>query len=158
MFLTAATKFLFAPLAGYYLGMSLKTTLVVTTLGGLTGIFLSSVLGAMIRKYWRSFFCLFLAPFSKQSYRELVNTPPRRFSRMNRLIAHVRRKFGLAGLAFITPLLISIPAGMIIAMNIYSRKGRVIAAMIISLLFWSLTLNFATPALMKYLAENSTGF
>lgn len=157
VFITAATKFLFSPSVGYYFGFSLKETFLVTTLGGITGILSFAFLGEVIRKYWRTFVCLFLAPFSKKSYKELVNTPVRKFSKTKRLIVKIKRKFGLAGLAFFTPPLISIPVGTMIGMNIYSKKGKVLFALLLSLLFWSTVLNLATPWVIEYISKTSTG-
>lgn len=155
VFLTACTKFLFSPSVGYYFGFSAWETFFVTTAGGLTGIFAFAFLGELLRRYWRYFICLFMVPFSRHSYTELVNKPSKRFSKMKRLIVQVKRRFGLAGLAFITPAIISIPVGTVIGMNLYSKKGKVLFALCVSLLLWSAALNFITPKIIEYFAGMS---
>ncbi|MCI0446804.1 hypothetical protein L0152_26840, partial [bacterium] len=58
--------------------------------------------------------------------------------------------FGLAGVAFITPCIISIPVGSIIAANLYKNKARVLAYLFGSLVLWSLILNYLTPLVIHY--------
>ena len=151
--LTSATKFLLSPAAAYYFEFGLTKSLIVTTTGGLAGILAFSFLGRMLRIYWRYFIMLFVFPFSRFSYMELVNRPPKKFSVTQRLIVRVRNKFGLAGIAFITPCIISIPVGSIIAMNFYKKKGVVLLALTISLLVWSLILNLVTPPVIEYFSD-----
>ena len=55
-----------------------------------------------------------------------------------RLIAKTRSRFGLAGIAFLTPILLSIPVGSMMAMSLYKNKRMVFAYMFASICFWSL--------------------
>ncbi len=153
IFLTAGTKFLFSPSLGYYFGLTLTQTFLLTTAGGITGIFAFAFLGEVIRRYWRKFTCLFIVPFSKKSYLELVNEPSKRFSRTKRLIVKIKKKFGLFGIAFVTPAIISIPVGTVIAMNLYTKKRKVLLALCISLLSWSVVLNLITPLIIEFFAD-----
>ncbi len=153
IFLTSATKFLLSPSVAYYFGLSMMQSFILTTAGGLTGILAFAFLGEVLRKYWRAFVCLFIVPFSKKSYKELVNQPSKRFSRSRRMIVNVRKKFGLFGLAVVTPAIISIPVGTVIAMHMYSKKGKVILSLCISLLVWSVLLNLITPPIIEFFAD-----
>lgn len=59
------------------------------------------------------------------------------FTRRNRRIVRIWKSFGLAGIALITPVILSIPIGTVIANSLVANKRRVIAYMFISILFWS---------------------
>ena len=60
------------------------------------------------------------------------------FTRKNRRIVRVWKSFGLAGIALITPVILSIPIGTVIANSLVDNKRKILAYMFISVLFWSL--------------------
>ncbi len=61
------------------------------------------------------------------------------FSPRSRKIVKLWKKYGLIGIAFLTPVLISIPIGTIIANTFESNKARIFLYMFISIVFWSIT-------------------
>ena len=153
IFLTAGTKFLFSPSVAYYFGLNFTQSFIITTAGGLCGTFAFAFLGEVLRRKWRSFICLFAIPFSKMSYKEMVNKPSRRFSASKRIIVKIKQKFGLAGLAFVTPIIISIPVGTVIGMHMYSQKRKVLLALCISLVLWSVIINLVTHPVIEFFAD-----
>jgi hypothetical protein len=62
------------------------------------------------------------------------------FSSFNRRIIRVKRRFGLAGIAFITPILLSTPIGAFIAERFYKDKKKIILYLSAATVFWALAL------------------
>lgn len=60
------------------------------------------------------------------------------FTKKNRKIVTVWKKYGLIGIAFLTPVILSIPIGTIIANNLVDDKRKIFLYMFVSILFWSL--------------------
>jgi hypothetical protein len=58
------------------------------------------------------------------------------FNRVNRTIIKVKRKFGLTGIAFVTPMFMSTPLGAFIAEKFFKDKKKIILYFTISDLFW----------------------
>lgn len=73
------------------------------------------------------------------------------FTPANRRIVKVWQRFGLLGIAFITPVILSIPIGTVIASGFAGNRKRVIIYMFFSVLFWSL---FMTTMFTVFHAEN----
>lgn len=67
--------------------------------------------------------------------------PKKIFTKRNRRIVKIWKKFGLAGIAFITPCIISIPVGTIIANALESKRKKVFVYMFISVVFWSFVIH-----------------
>ena len=57
------------------------------------------------------------------------------------------RKYGLIGIAFLTPILFSIPIGTYLALYFFPEKRKTIPILITSVVGWSLVLSFALTAL-----------
>jgi hypothetical protein len=64
------------------------------------------------------------------------------FTKFNRRIIRIKNKFGLAGIAFITPMFLSTPVGAFLAERFYKSKKRVIVYLSVSVVFWALLLYF----------------
>ena len=62
------------------------------------------------------------------------------FTPFNRRIIRVRNRFGLAGIAFVTPILLSTPIGALIAERFYKDKKKIILYLSAATVFWGLTL------------------
>ncbi len=65
----------------------------------------------------------------------------KKFTRTNKIIVRVKRAFGLIGLALLTPTIISIPLGSIIAAKYFRRNRWTVPALLISVAFWSVLLS-----------------
>jgi hypothetical protein len=61
----------------------------------------------------------------------------RKFSWKNRTIVKVRRAFGVPGIAFITPVVLSIPLGIFVALTITSNKRKILLWTTAACIFWS---------------------
>jgi hypothetical protein len=62
------------------------------------------------------------------------------FTKRNRRIVRIWKKYGLTGIAIITPVILSIPIGTIIANSLESDKKKILIYMLFSVLFWSMTM------------------
>ena len=120
VFLSSMVKFAFGASAVVTGNMGISGT-VSNILGGITGIILFTYLGGYMR-IW------FIKRFPNQN---------RKFSSGTRLLVKVRQHGGLTGIAFLTPIFLSIPVGVLLALDLNMHKTRIVASMIFSCFFWS---------------------
>ncbi|MFN8311141.1 MAG: hypothetical protein U0T73_14355 [Chitinophagales bacterium] len=122
VFLSSMVKFAFGASAVVGADLGLSGTL-SSVLGGICGIVLFTYLGEFIREW-------------------LIKTFPQRFNKRftkgNRLLVKIKQHFGITGIAFMTPILLSIPVGVFFALDLTSHKRKVIVPMIAACLFWSM--------------------
>ncbi len=98
--------------------------------GGITGNIFFTYLSAAIIRSIHNF----------RVKRNLIHRK-RIFTRFNRRIIRIKQRFGLSGIALITPV-IGTPVGAFIAERFYRNKRRVIIYLSLSVIFWSLLLYF----------------
>ncbi len=120
VFLASMAKFFLGPLAGYAGGLPIFTTMIITVAGMMTTIFLFAYLGEWLHKKFPHWF--------KKKEKKL-EAPDSRMTR-------IWKKYGLKGIAFLTPVLLSPIGGGIFAVASGSPKGKIILYMFISALFW----------------------
>lgn len=141
--LIASIKFLFAPFLAAAQGVSFVPSLIVTTAGGLLGIFLFVYLGNYLKHIYQlaayAIQRLYKSPAKIEADKSSVI--PRKFTWQNKLIIKIKRRFGLLGIAVVTPCIISIPVGCLVASHFFADKKKVLLYNIVSLLIWSLLLN-----------------
>lgn len=63
------------------------------------------------------------------------------FSSRNRRFIKIWRTYGLIGIAFLTPVIISIPIGTILANSLVHNRKKIFLYMFVSILFWSFLIN-----------------
>jgi len=134
VFLMSTVKFVFGavPMA-LAMGFSFFETVVVTSLGGFTGVLFFVFLSDTILK-----------KYNEQKKKKAINAesqkPKKNFTRKNRLIVFIKRKFGVIGISIATPFLLSIPLGCFLAVRYFKNKQQIIAYMFASILFWSFSI------------------
>jgi len=64
--------------------------------------------------------------------------PKKKFTRFNKFLVWIKQKLGMAGLAAITPTLISIPLGSIVMAKFYKDSKWAYASLLISVFLWAL--------------------
>lgn len=131
LLLLSATKFLFVPPLSAYLGYSFLQSVLISISGGMIGFFAFFYFGAFIKKVVNRY------------YKPKKTSP---FSRINRIIVKVKSKYGLWGLAILSPCLLSIPLGSILASLYYADDKKTLPMFIGSIVIWSLILS--TSALL----------
>lgn len=135
VFLLSCVKFVFGgvPLALLY-GFSFFETVTVTCLGGFLGstffVYTSDKLIAYFKK--------------RKALKDEKNksqAPSKKFTRTNKIIVTAKKRFGLLGIAVLTPALLSIPIGCFLAVRYFKDKQRVLMYMFGSILFWSVAIS-----------------
>lgn len=72
------------------------------------------------------------------------------FTGFNRRIIRVKQKFGLAGIAFITPILLSTPVGAFLAERFFRDKKKIIIYLSAATIFWAFALYFIFIVFYEY--------
>ena len=131
VFLLASTKFLYSPAAAYASDYSFIQTLLTTCLGGFFGVILFFKTGTIIMRWWNARF----HPKKKEK---------KKFTKKNRAFITFRSKYGLYGLSLLTPCIISIPIGCLLAGKYYESEKLLYPLMFASVVFWSIVLTSIT--------------
>ena len=128
----SATKFLTAPITSLNIGFNYLQTLIITTVGGIIGVlaffYLSNGIAYIF--YWAA------SKFTKGKPK-----PKKVFTWKNKMIVKTVRKYGLLGVAVITPVVLSIPLGTFIAARYFHNQGQVLNYLCSSVVFWSVMIS-----------------
>lgn len=114
-------------------GFSFFETVVVTSSGGFTGVLIFVFSSNYLIKSYKK---------RIKEKREKEQKPVRKFTKKNKMIIAIKRKFGLTGIALAAPILLSIPLGCFLAVRYFKNLQKIIAYMFASVLFWSVTSYF----------------
>lgn len=125
----SALKFFLAPTAAILAGFSIFESILYTSVGGIVGFWVFFRFGKLIRK-------LLINLFNRE--------PKPKFSKRNRQLIKIKNSYGFWGLAFLTPCLLGIPLGAILAAGFYAKQKWAPMVFSILILFWSVTLSFLT--------------
>jgi hypothetical protein len=154
--LIASVKFLLAPFEAERYNMSFWESFLYTTGGGTMGIFVFYYAGQLISEWWKRNMAKIKSFVTRRPITDFTGENRRVMTRKNKIIVRVKNKFGLAGIAFVTPCIISIPIGTLVAVAIYRKRKPVILYLMVSLIFWSFALNWLAQflALSKYIPDS----
>lgn len=135
-----------APLATAY-GFNYFETLVITAIGGILGVFIffqisKAALKAILKTKKNK-------ELEKMNQAELPGQQPKIvkkkiFTWKNKFIVRTVRKFGLPGIAIITPVILSIPLGTFIAFRYFHNKQKVFTYLSMAVIFWAIILSSLT--------------
>ncbi len=117
---SAMLKFILGPLGGYAVGLHPVTTVIATVAGMMGSVVAFTFFGNWLRL---------------KVINRLYNNH-RRFTPNNRRFVQIWKKYGLAGVAFLTPLLLTPIGGTILAVAFGSPKERILLYMFISGVVW----------------------
>lgn len=145
-FLFSMLKFILGPTLGYASGLNYFTTVLATVAGMMTSVVLFTYFGEWIR-------AVILHRFFRNS---------RKFTPRTRRIVR-RRKYGLTGIAILTPLLLTPIVGTLLAVGATRSKERILLAMALSATAWALVLSGVIyfvgeqylPGFMQWIFENA---
>ncbi len=104
----------------------------ITTAGGVTGSILFANISEWAVEHYDKFKDRYF-PKKKASTKSVFD---------NKFFHKVKDRWGLAGIAFFTPLILSIPIGTMLAVRFYGDKQKVISYMLISIAAWDIVLYF----------------
>tara|TARA_B100000900_G_C20411539_1_gene647030 strand:+ start:151 stop:579 length:429 start_codon:yes stop_codon:yes gene_type:complete len=128
-FMSFVKFFLAIPLA-FTFDFSFWQTFLITCFGGILGVL---------------FFAQFRKVILKIYYKLFPYEPKVRKKRSlkNVLAIKTAKKYGLFGIAFLTPILFSIPLGTFLALHFFPNKKKTLPILIASVLGWSFILTLA---------------
>ncbi|MBT2557833.1 hypothetical protein J7E24_08555 [Hymenobacter sp. ISL-91] len=118
-------KFAGAPITGVAAGLPVAVTWALTVAGMMTTVVLISGVG----KTW-----------ALHLRRRRIERGKPLFSRRTRTIVRIYRRFGMTGIAFLTPILFSPIGGTVIATQLHVPRWRILLHMAWSAAFWSFAL------------------
>jgi hypothetical protein len=116
IYISCLFKFIIGPVVGYGAGLHLVTTILVTVSGMMTSVVGFTFFGNWLR--------------TKILKRLLKNR--KKFNAGNRRAVRIRTTLGLAGIAILTPLILTPILGTILAVSIGAPKERILLYMFIS--------------------------
>lgn len=118
-------KFFAGPLTGISLGLSYLETMLLTIAGMMTSVLIFSVIGKAVSVWY--------------SKRQRAKQKPV-FCKKNRRIVKVWTRFGVSGVAFLTPILLTPIFGTIVAALLGAPRKHIFVHMFWSSILWSATL------------------
>ncbi|WP_192347948.1 hypothetical protein [Algoriphagus sp. Y33] len=126
-------KFIAGPVLGSAAGYSVLGTALVTVAGMMTSVIIFTLLGTKIK-------ALFEGSFQRK--------PKLVFSKKNRRIVHLWRKYGEIGIAFFTPLLLTPIGGTLIMVSFGVKKRHIYLHMFWSACLWAVVLSLSIDQLL----------
>lgn len=128
--LSSALKFILGPTTGYALKLHPATTCLATIAGMMLSVVAFTFFGDWIRKH-----------LSKRFQKPKTGTSNQKFTGL--------KKYGLGGVAFLTPLLLTPIGGTIIALSMGKPKEKILLFMLVSAIVWAVAFTFGIYAFGK---------
>jgi len=125
-------KFIAGPVLGYLAGYSLFGIMAVTVSGMMSSVLIFTYLGEWLKRQW-----------DKRIRRRRVV-----FSKKNRRIVKVWQKSGAAGVAFLTPLLLTPIGGTLVMTSFGVDRKTIITYMLASSVWWSFAFGLSIEKLL----------
>jgi hypothetical protein len=119
VYLSSMLKFILGPLGGYAAGLHIITTMVVTVMGMMTIVLLLTLSGNWLKQ---KVFSRFM--------KKKDGSHPKRF-------VDIWKKYGLTGVALLTPVILTPIGGTLLALSSGSPKEKIIIYMTCSAVFWA---------------------
>lgn len=121
------------PLVIIQFEFSFMETILWTNVGGLAGIYFFAFLSEKLLSWWNR-------TFRRSNKKNLDDHQQQKkvFTRRNRRIVRVKQKYGLIGIALITPFLLSIPVGVFLVVRYYRTSRTKFLYLIAANLLWSI--------------------
>ena len=137
-FLLSGVKFLPCPFAIIGLGFSYWVSVFVCMGGGMLGMLIFYYASEVMMKRSRA---KKLAGTNKlKAQGKYVPRPV--FTRTNKTIVKVKKRFGIIGIAILTPPILSIPIGAVISAKFFKHNPYTIFVLLAAVAFWALTLSY----------------
>jgi membrane protein DedA with SNARE-associated domain len=124
-YLLSTLKFIGGPLYGWGVGLKLITTILATVLGMMTSVIAFTFFGDWLK---HKFFDRFKRKNTK---------PP------NPKLAAMWKKYGVEGIAFLTPILLTPIGGTLLAVSSGAPKDKIIFYMFVSASVWTIVITSA---------------
>ncbi len=128
VYFSCMLKFILGPIGGYAAGLNLVTTILTTVFGMMTVVFLFTFFGDWLKAN-------VLSRFRRKNKAS--------DERRNNRFASIWKKYGLAGVAALTPIILTPIGGTLLAVSSGSPKDKIIFFMFISAAVWSVLFSMA---------------
>ena len=125
VYFSCMVKFFFGPLGGYAAGLTLLTTILTTVAGMMTVVLVFAYFGTFIRDR------IVIRDMGIQ----------RRFTPKNRRLVRIWKRFGMFGVAILTPVLFTPIVGAAIAVSFGVPRQTMIMHMFISASAWAVLIS-----------------
>lgn len=116
---------------------------------GMLGILTFMFLSTLILQFWN---------WLKEQLGIKRAKPRKVFSKRSRMIVRVKSKYGLAGIALLSPMIISLPVGVFLAMRYFKNKKQVFIYMLGGVIIWSLIYASSASLIIKILKTLDLAF
>lgn len=137
VYLISMIKFIGGPLSGVASGLTWIETFIFTVLGMMTTVVVLTLLGANARKRF----------FSRLKKKNKLFTPK------NRRMVKIWRRYGLRGVAFLTPVFFSPIIGTVMAISFGEPTKRIFFYMLGSALFWGVIFSLFIDELHSFIFQ-----
>lgn len=127
VYFSSMFKFFLGPLGGYTIKLNILTTILTTVAGMMTVVLAFAFFGDWLRI----------------NFIQRVFKRRRRFSASSRRFVTIWRKYGLVGVAALTPLVLTPVIGALLAVSFGSPRDKLIIYMFVSASVWSVVLTLA---------------
>lgn len=143
----ASVKFFWATPYAYFFRLNQIETFVMIQLGGLLGfLFFYSFFSFLLKELkliWPLIYFITPRIFKVRFEQWLIRRRTRRltakkFTRKNKMIAKLRRKYGMPGIVLLTPVLLSIPVGAFLGTKYFHHIKGFIPWMLLSIFVWGI--------------------
>ncbi|MDH5476204.1 MAG: hypothetical protein OEX22_10970 [Cyclobacteriaceae bacterium] len=119
-------KFAAGPIGSYSVAFPMWLSIILTVVGMMTAVLLFTYLGDFIRdrifsNYFRS---------------------TKSFSKRNRMIVKVWKKYGVYGVAFLTPVVFTPIPGTLVLVSFKTPNKVIFSSMLVSAIFWSFVFTY----------------
>jgi len=114
-------KFIAGPTLGYASGFSLFMTILMTVTGMMCSVVLFTFLGKLL----------------KEKVLDRIFVRRKKFTSRNRRFIRVWKKFGLTGVAFLTPIIFTPIGGTLLLTSFGSPRRKILLSMLLSAIFWA---------------------
>lgn len=152
VFVLSALKFGLAGVpSAVFANWSFFKVLTVTISGGMTGTFVFTFISEALIRSYKKVRQKLIENKSNPDPEERKVKPKPKFTFTNKMIIRVKRRFGLLGLAILTPSLLSIPLGVFLAVRYYKNRKKIMSYMFISIGGWAVVLYFFYNNIYQYI-------
>ena len=133
LYLLACLKSIFPPLLGPAAGLSPLEIILITLAGLMTSVLVFNFLGERIKKQ--------VIPIFVKN--------PKKFSPKSRRMVRIWKKYGVIGVCFLTPLILSPPGGALLVASVGAPRKQVFLYMLLFGIFWSVIWTFSVDWLIQ---------
>jgi hypothetical protein len=137
VYISSTIKFIFGPTIGIASGFNVFITGTLTTLGMMTSVYVFSFFGDKIHA--------FRMKILGKKERKLFTKKSRRF-------VNIWNKYGVAGIAVLTPIILTPIGGTILVNAVGAKKEDIFKYMWISCIFWSYSITWAIKFASEYIS------